>query len=161
MTTHTRWLANWSRYRLLVSRSLGFCRSWVRHAVYPNRSSATMAQSLPARPCSSGAKKSRPNSPLSNPANRRRMHSSKCLNGKFRNECLNQHWFRTLNEAREEIDRWRQHYNHVRPDSSLDYRPPLPMRLGWHNMNFLYFSVVLSRGKGQKIVESKNLFEKS
>ena len=28
-------------------------------------------------------------------------------NGKFRNECLNQHWFRTLDEARREIDQWR------------------------------------------------------
>lgn len=26
------------------------------------------------------------------------------LNGKFRNECLNQHWFRSLNEAKREID---------------------------------------------------------
>lgn len=47
------------------------------------------------------------------------------LNGKFRNECLNQHWFRTLDEARWEIDQWRQHYNHVRPHSSLGYLPPV------------------------------------
>ena len=47
------------------------------------------------------------------------------LNGKFRNECLNQHWFCTLDEARYEIDTWRQHYNHVRPHSSLDYMTPL------------------------------------
>lgn len=47
------------------------------------------------------------------------------LNGKFRNECLNQHWFRTLDEARSEIDKWRQHYNHVRPHSSLDYMTPV------------------------------------
>jgi len=47
------------------------------------------------------------------------------LNGKFRNECLNQHWFRTLTEARWEIDQWRQHYNHVRPHSSLGYLPPV------------------------------------
>lgn len=47
------------------------------------------------------------------------------LNGKFRNECLNQHWFRTLDEARREIDQWRQHYNHVRPHSSLGYLPPV------------------------------------
>jgi putative transposase len=47
------------------------------------------------------------------------------LNGKFRNECLNQHWFRTLDEAREEIDRWREHYNNVRPHSSLGYMPPV------------------------------------
>ena len=46
------------------------------------------------------------------------------LNGKFRNECLNQHWFRTLDDARREIDNWREHYNHVRPHSSLDYMTP-------------------------------------
>lgn len=47
------------------------------------------------------------------------------LNGKFRNECLNQHWFRSLDEARWEIDKWREHYNNVRPHSSLNYLPPV------------------------------------
>jgi len=47
------------------------------------------------------------------------------LNGKFRNECLNQHWFRTLDEARYEIDLWREHYNTVRPHSSLGYQSPV------------------------------------
>lgn len=47
------------------------------------------------------------------------------LNGKFRNECLNLHWFRTLDEARYEIDLWRDHYNNVRPHSSLNYMPPV------------------------------------
>lgn len=47
------------------------------------------------------------------------------LNGKFRNECLNQHWFRKLDEAKYEIDLWREHYNHVRPHSSLNYMPPV------------------------------------
>ena len=47
------------------------------------------------------------------------------LNGKFRNECLNQHWFRTMEEATYEIDQWRAHYNHVRPHSSLNYLPPV------------------------------------
>lgn len=47
------------------------------------------------------------------------------LNGKFRNECLNQHWFRTLDEARYEIDLWRDHYNNVHPHSSLNYLPPV------------------------------------
>lgn len=46
------------------------------------------------------------------------------LNGRFRNECLNQHWFRTLEEAKYEIDLWREHYNNVRPHSSLNYLPP-------------------------------------
>jgi len=47
------------------------------------------------------------------------------LNGKFRNECLNRHWFRSMEEAKVEIDQWRHHYNHVRPHSSLDYLPPV------------------------------------
>lgn len=47
------------------------------------------------------------------------------LNGKFRNECLNRHWFRTLDEARVKIDLWRDHYNNVRPHSSLGYKPPV------------------------------------
>jgi len=46
------------------------------------------------------------------------------LNGKFRNECLNQHWFRSITEAQWEIEQWRQHYNHIRPHSSLNYLPP-------------------------------------
>ena len=33
------------------------------------------------------------------------------LNGKLRDECLNLHWFRSLRHAREEIERWRHHYN--------------------------------------------------
>jgi putative transposase len=47
------------------------------------------------------------------------------LNGKFRNECLNQHWFRSLEEARHEIEEWRNHYNNVRPHSSLGYQSPV------------------------------------
>ena len=46
------------------------------------------------------------------------------LNGKFRNECLNQHWFRSLEHAKERIDQWREHYNQVRPHSTLGYLPP-------------------------------------
>ena len=47
------------------------------------------------------------------------------LNGRFRMECLNLHWFRTLDEAREIIDAWRYHYNHERPHSTLKYMTPV------------------------------------
>jgi len=47
------------------------------------------------------------------------------LNDKFRNECLNQHWFSTMDEAIYEINSWREHYNNVRPYSSLNYLPPV------------------------------------
>lgn len=46
------------------------------------------------------------------------------FNGKFRASCLDQHWFRTLDEARDEIEIWKEHYNNVRPHSSLNYMPP-------------------------------------
>lgn len=46
------------------------------------------------------------------------------FNGKFRDACLNQHWFESLVHARELIEAWRTHYNHVRPHSSLGYQPP-------------------------------------
>lgn len=47
------------------------------------------------------------------------------LNGRFRQECLNQHWFRSLDEARQIIDDWRYHYNHKRPHSTLNYMTPV------------------------------------
>lgn len=47
------------------------------------------------------------------------------LNGKFRNECLNQHWFRSIDEAKHEINLWREHYNNERPHSALNYLPPV------------------------------------
>lgn len=46
------------------------------------------------------------------------------FNGKFRDTCLNQHWFMTLDDARERIASWRQDYNEVRPHSALGYQPP-------------------------------------
>ena len=47
------------------------------------------------------------------------------FNGKFRDECLNLHWFTSLNDARHRIERWRGEYNHVRPHSSLDDLTPV------------------------------------
>ena len=46
------------------------------------------------------------------------------FNGKFRGECLDTHWFTTLDDARREIERWRTDYNDVRPHSSLEDRTP-------------------------------------
>ncbi len=46
------------------------------------------------------------------------------FNGKFRDECLNEHWFRSLAQARVEIARWRIDYNEVRPHSSCGRMPP-------------------------------------
>lgn len=48
------------------------------------------------------------------------------FNGKLRDELLNAEAFNTLAEARVLIERWRVHYNTVRPHSALGYRPPAP-----------------------------------
>ncbi|NGX26892.1 MAG: hypothetical protein K940chlam6_00818 [Chlamydiae bacterium] len=41
------------------------------------------------------------------------------FNGKLRDECLNENWFPSLNEAKRVIEKWREHYNTERPHSSL------------------------------------------
>ena len=46
------------------------------------------------------------------------------FNGRLRDECLNQHWFRSLRHAREVIAAWRIHYNTQRPHSALGYQTP-------------------------------------
>ena len=48
------------------------------------------------------------------------------FNSKLRDELLNGEIFYSLNEAQIVIERWRQHYNTVRPHSSLGYKPPAP-----------------------------------
>jgi putative transposase len=46
------------------------------------------------------------------------------FNGRFRDECLNEHWFLTLEHARKEIEEWRVDYNTKRPHSSLGFLTP-------------------------------------
>lgn len=46
------------------------------------------------------------------------------FNGRLRQECLNEHWFLSLNDAQSIVDRWRQDYNHVRPHSALNNLTP-------------------------------------
>lgn len=51
------------------------------------------------------------------------------FNGKLRDECLNVELFNNLMEAKIIIERWRRHFNTVRPHSSLGYRPPAPVTI--------------------------------
>ena len=51
------------------------------------------------------------------------------FNGKFRDECLNENWFFSLEHARQVIEEWRIDYNQHRPHSSLgDLSPEEFMR---------------------------------
>lgn len=61
-----------------------------------------------------------PGSPWENGFNER-------FNGSLRDECLNGELFYTLKEAQVIVEAWRKEYNHIRPHSSLNYRPPAPL----------------------------------
>jgi len=53
------------------------------------------------------------------------------FNGKFRDECLNQHWFLSMKEARGIFEDWRLYYNDVRPHSSLGDLTPTEYVSNW------------------------------
>lgn len=46
------------------------------------------------------------------------------FNGKLRTECLNQHWFRNLHEAKSILEKWRIEYNMERPHMALNNLTP-------------------------------------
>ncbi len=50
------------------------------------------------------------------------------FNSKFRDECLNRHWFLDLADSRVMIEDWRTDYNQARPHSSLGYLTPLEFK---------------------------------
>jgi putative transposase len=47
------------------------------------------------------------------------------FNGRFREECLNESWFLSIEDAQEKVEEWRQHYDRERPHGSLGSVPPL------------------------------------
>ena len=56
----------------------------------------------------------------------------KSFNGRFRDACLNEHWFTSLNDARRTIEAWRRHYNEERPHGALGCKPPAVFgEVGW------------------------------
>jgi putative transposase len=61
---------------------------------------------------------SRPGKPTDNPF-------IESFNGSFRDECLNTHWFLSLEDAYEKINAWVKDYNHFRPHSSLGQMTPV------------------------------------
>ena len=46
------------------------------------------------------------------------------FNSRLRDECLNEHWFRTIADAQVPIEQWRGEYNTEHPHSSLGHLPP-------------------------------------
>jgi putative transposase len=60
---------------------------------------------------------SRPGHPTDNPV-------IESFNGRFREECLNGHWFLSLADAIDIIEEWRRDYNELRPHGSIGNLTP-------------------------------------
>jgi putative transposase len=56
------------------------------------------------------------------------------FNGRFRDECLNEHWFQSLQEARRIIEVWRHDYNHLRPHGPLGGLTPTEAAHRWDSL---------------------------
>ena len=50
------------------------------------------------------------------------------FNGKFRAECLNAHWFMSLDDARRKMEEWRRDDNEVRPHSAIGNKVPITLQ---------------------------------
>jgi putative transposase len=46
------------------------------------------------------------------------------FNGRLRQECLNENWFMSLDDAKGKIEAWRSYYNESRPHGALDWATP-------------------------------------
>jgi putative transposase len=53
------------------------------------------------------------------------------FNGRFRDECLNQHWFTSLEEVRQTVEAWRIEYNTERPHRALGQQTPAAWAAAW------------------------------
>ena len=67
---------------------------------------------------------SRPGTPTDNPC-------IEAFNGRLREECLNLHWFESIDEARTVIEAWQHDCNHHRPHGALDNQTPLAFQAQW------------------------------
>ena len=55
------------------------------------------------------------------------------FHGRLRDECLNEHWFLSLGDARRIVEAWRQDYNQDGPHSALGYQSPAEFAAGKHD----------------------------
>ena len=56
------------------------------------------------------------------------------FNGRLRQECLNESWFLSLEDARQKVEAWRQDYNKNRPHGALGNILPWYMQPPWQKV---------------------------
>lgn len=79
------------------------------------------------------------------------------FNGRMRDECLNEHWFLSLGEARKTIEAWRKDYNEVRPHTSLGNRTPQEFTACGASLRSPTAPSELHRGEEQKQETTREL----
>jgi len=84
---------------------------------------------------------SRPGKPTDNPD----IESFNCY---LRDECLNIHWFMSLEDAQNKLDNWRREYNHERTHSSLNDMTPAEFIRSLQKDENVWFSTALILGQG-------------
>ena len=95
------------------------CSAWLRHAGCRLRSPSTTGRSSKARLLDAWAYAANVRLSFIRPGKPNENAYIESFNGKFRDECLNEHWFMTMAQARRVIEDWRVEYNTERPHSSL------------------------------------------
>jgi len=82
------------------------------------------------------------------------------FNGRLRDECLNVEWFSSLEDARQKLAKFREHYNHQRPHSALADRTPAAF-LELHRLGKEKASTSLgakpASNQGKRTVKGQNL----
>lgn len=71
------------------------------------------------------------------------------FNGRIRQECLNQHYFLDLEEARKTVEQWRMRYNDFRPHRSLNGMTPEAFAQQWQAENNIKNTQKLSQERVQ------------
>lgn len=57
------------------------------------------------------------------------------FNSRLREECLNEHVFKDLEQAQRRIETWRRYYNNERPHSALNMKTPSEFEEEWKSKN--------------------------
>lgn len=55
------------------------------------------------------------------------------FNGRLCEECLNSHWFVSMQDAKRAIEAWRTDYNENRPHRALEHRTPQEFAIAARN----------------------------
>src|SRR5262249_6905113 len=71
------------------------------------------------------------NSRLVAQGHRPTIRASRPASGRLRQECLDQQWFFSLEEARNCLEEWRRDYNTIRPHTALGNQTPADFAANW------------------------------